>query len=80
MKILNIEIKNNKTIGDLSLDFTNDNISSNCVVLVGDNGTGKSTILKAIKSMFSDAGDVYYDSFEGEIRIKVELSESTKEI
>lgn len=50
MKILSIDIKNFKQFEHFSLDFTEPNLAipKDFVVLIGNNGTGKSTILQAI--------------------------------
>ena len=50
MKIRKLKYKNHKILGDLELDFVNPatNQPYNTVVLVGENGTGKTTILKTL--------------------------------
>lgn len=50
MKIRKLKYKNDKILGDLELDFINPatNQPYNTVVLVGENGSGKTTILKTI--------------------------------
>lgn len=50
MKIRKIKYKNHKILGDLELDFTNPTtgLPYNTIVLVGENGTGKTTILQTI--------------------------------
>ncbi len=50
MKIRKLKYKNDKILGDLELDFVNPatNQPYSTVVLVGENGTGKTTILKTI--------------------------------
>lgn len=53
MEILSLNIKNNDKLGDLYLDFSNNDVAANCIVIAGDNGTGKSTILKIIEELFS---------------------------
>ena len=50
MKIRKLKYKNHKILGDLEVDFVNPatNQPYNTVVLVGENGTGKTTILKTL--------------------------------
>lgn len=49
MKIKTIEIINNDILGDLILDFTNENNEiADTVIIAGENGTGKSTIFNII--------------------------------
>ena len=49
MKIKSINIQNNKILGNLFLDFTNDSGEIiNSIIIAGENGTGKSTILNII--------------------------------
>ena len=50
MKIRRLKYKNNKILGDLELDFVNPETNQpySTVVLVGENGTGKTTILRTI--------------------------------
>ena len=50
MKIRKLKYKNDKILGDLELDFVNPETNQpySTVVLVGENGTGKTTILRTI--------------------------------
>lgn len=50
MKIRKLKYKNDKILGDLELDFVNPTTNQpySTVVLVGENGTGKTTILRTI--------------------------------
>ena len=50
MKIRRLKYKNHKILGDLELDFMNPTTNQpfSTIVLVGENGTGKTTILKTI--------------------------------
>lgn len=48
MKIKSIKLTNNKILGDLFLDFTDNNKISNTIIIAGENGCGKSTILNII--------------------------------
>ncbi|WP_394122203.1 AAA family ATPase [Planococcus donghaensis] len=53
MYIKSIEIKNNPILGDLNLNLTDSNgLSFKTVLLAGENGTGKSTLLNIIHNFF----------------------------
>ncbi len=52
MKIEKVHIKNIKGIKDLELSFKKDNKILDVIVLAGVNGSGKTTILEAIKDFF----------------------------
>ena len=54
MKIEKVHIKNVKGIKDLKLSFKKDNKILDLIVLAGVNGSGKTTILEAIKDFFSN--------------------------
>ncbi|WDD89337.1 AAA family ATPase [Fusobacterium animalis] len=54
MKIEKVRIKNVKGIKDLELSFKKDNKILDLIVLAGVNGSGKTTILEAIKDFFSN--------------------------
>ena len=63
MKIEKVHIKNVKGIKDLKLSFKKDNKILDLIVLAGVNGSGKTTILEAIKDFF-DNKNVNYDELE----------------
>ena len=63
MKIEKVHIKNVKGIKDLELSFKKDNKILDLIVLAGINGSGKTTILEAIKDFF-DNKNVNYDEPE----------------
>lgn len=77
MKIKSIKIKNHKILGNLNLDFTDDNgnIYDN-VIFIGENGCGKTTILNFISTMLD-----YKQNVENDIKnsynyvVKILLSE-----
>ena len=52
MKIEKVHIKNIKGIKDLELSFRKDDKILDVIVLAGVNGSGKTTILEAIKDFF----------------------------
>ena len=54
MKIEKVRIKNVKGIKDLELSFKKDNKILDLIVLAGVNGSGKTTILEAIKDFFNN--------------------------
>ena len=58
MKIEKVHIKNVKGIKDLELSFKKDNEILDVIVLAGINGSGKTTILEAIKDFF----DIFFDN------------------
>lgn len=51
MKLRSIKFTNHPIVGDLSLDFTVDDKAVDTVIIAGENGTGKSTILDLIMSL-----------------------------
>ena len=63
MKIQKVHIKNVKIIKDLDLSFKKDNKILDLIVLAGVNGSGKTTILEAIKHFFNNA-NVNYSNLE----------------
>ena len=54
MKIEKVHIKNVKGIKDLELSFKKDDKILDVIVLAGVNGSGKTTILEAIKDFFDN--------------------------
>lgn len=63
MKIEKVHIKNIKGIKDLELSFRKDDKILDVIVLAGVNGSGKTTILEAIKDFFGNK-NVNYDELE----------------
>ncbi len=55
MKLRKVKWNKHPILGDLSLDFVNHDTGEpyNSILLAGENGTGKSTILEAISSFLS---------------------------
>ena len=75
MKIRKLHIKNYKVFDDLELDFTDaDGKTLDMIVLAGENGSGKTTILEIIRGLFDLS---LFDNSEfqnSEWHIEVELS------
>ena len=69
MKIEKVRIKNVKGIKDLELSFKKDNKILDLIVLAGVNGSGKTTILEAIKDFFYNK----YLNFNGPEKSNVNL-------
>ena len=63
MKIEKVRIKNVKGIKDLELSFRKDDKILDLIVLAGVNGSGKTTILEAIKDFFNNT-NISYDEPE----------------
>ena len=63
MKIEKVHIKNIKGIKDLELSFRKDDKILDLIVLAGINGSGKTTILEAIKDFFNNT-NISYDEPE----------------
>ena len=54
MKIKKIEIKNNKILKDISIDFEKNGKVIDTIVVAGSNGSGKTTFLESIWNYFFD--------------------------
>lgn len=54
MKIKKIEIKNNKILKDISIDFEKNGKIIDTIVVAGSNGSGKTTFLESIWNYFFD--------------------------
>lgn len=53
MKIYSLEIENHKVLGDIKLDFTVGGMPSSTIFVVGENGSGKTALLKFLH-LFND--------------------------
>ena len=74
MKVNGVKFKNHKVLGDLGISFCgSDNKTLDKIVLIGENGTGKTTILKEI----CDLMDIESNS-KSENKIFLELEENEK--
>lgn len=58
MKIRKLQFNNNKILGNLELNFINPttNVPYDTILLVGENGVGKTTILTGISDFFKWTG------------------------
>jgi predicted ATP-binding protein involved in virulence len=61
MKIKNVHMENIRLFREFDLSFVDDNTNSphNVILIVGENGTGKSTLLKSIVSCFTTNNSIY---------------------
>lgn len=74
MKVNGVKFKNHKVLGDLEISFCgSDNKTLDKIVLIGENGTGKTTILREIYDLI----DVESTS-KSENKIFLELEENEK--
>lgn len=79
--ISKIKFKNHYLLNDLELDFTNDNGQIyNTIVLAGDNGSGKTTILNLLSEFLNLGSFEYFDFIEYKIgKRKFKIFHSDKE-
>ena len=71
MKIEKVHIKNVKGIKDLELSFKKNNKILNLIVLAGVNGSGKTTILEAIKDFFYNENVNYSNLEKSNINLEI---------
>lgn len=71
MKIEKVRIKNVKGIKDLELSFKKDNKILDLIVLAGVNGSGKTTILEAIKDFFDNRNIDFNDIEKSNIYLEI---------
>lgn len=66
MKICKVKWKNHPILGDLELDFINpiNNLPFETILLAGENGTGKTTILETISTFLNGGTFEYFDYIE----------------
>lgn len=57
MKIKKIEIKNNKILKDISIDFEKNGKIIDTIVVAGSNGSGKTTFLESVWNYFLDIAE-----------------------
>ena len=78
MKIEKVHIKNVKGIKDLELSFKKDNKILDVIVLAGVNGSGKTTILEAIKDFFYNENVNYDEPEKSNVNLDIFLEEFEK--
>ena len=71
MKIEKVHIKNVKGIKDLELSFKKDDKILDVIVLAGVNGSGKTTILEAIKDFFDNKNVNYSDTEKSNVNLDI---------
>lgn len=79
MKLRKIKWNKHPVLGDLSLDFINYNTGEpySSVLLAGENGTGKSTILEAISSFLNVGPYEHFDYIEYAVGDKIYKTQNT---
>ncbi|WP_339063703.1 AAA family ATPase [Fusobacterium polymorphum] len=78
MKIEKVHIKNIRGIKDLELSFKKDNKILDVIVLAGVNGSGKTTILEAIKDFFYNENVNYDEPEKSNVNLDIFLEEFEK--
>ena len=79
MKIEKVHIKNVKGIKDLELSFKKDNEILDIIVLAGVNGSGKTTILEAIKDFFDNRNIDFNDIEKSNIYLEIFFEDFERE-
>mgnify|MGYP000905877724 FL=1 len=79
MKIEKVHIKNIKGIKDLELSFKKDNKILDLIVLAGINGSGKTTILEAIKDFFDNRNIDFNDIEKSNIYLEIFFEDFERE-
>ena len=64
MEIKKIEIKNNKILKDISIDFEKNGKIIDTIVVAGSNGSGKTTFLESIWNYFLEISEYRRDILE----------------
>lgn len=78
MKIKEINIKELKGFKDFKLSFEKEDKVLDLVVLVGSNGTGKTTLLEAIKDFFGNKYVNYSNLEKSNVNLKIALNKTEK--
>ena len=78
MKIEKVHIKNIKGIKDLELSFKKDDKILDVIVLAGVNGSGKTTILEAIKDFFYNENVNYDEPEKSNVNLEIFFEEFEK--
>ena len=79
MKIEKVHIKNVKGIKDLELSFKKDDKILDLIVLAGVNGSGKTTILEAIKDFFNNKNINFGDIEKSNVNLKIFFEDFERE-
>ena len=79
MKIEKVHIKNIKGIKDLELSFKKDDKILDLIVLAGVNGSGKTTILEAIKDFFDNRNIDFNDIEKSNIYLEIFFEDFERE-
>ena len=79
MKIEKVHIKNVKGIKDLELSFKKDDKILDLIVLAGVNGSGKTTILEAIKDFFDNRSIDFNDIEKSNIYLEIFFEDFERE-
>lgn len=79
MKIEKVHIKNVKGIKDLELSFKKDDKILDLIVLAGVNGSGKTTILEAIKDFFDNRNIDFNDIEKSNIYLEIFFEDFERE-
>ena len=79
MKIEKVHIKNIKGIKDLELSFRKDDKILDLIVLAGVNGSGKTTILEAIKDFFDNRNIDFNDIEKSNIYLEIFFEDFERE-
>lgn len=78
MKILSIEFQNHSILGNLKLDFTDKKGNPvDTIILAGENGCGKTTILEEISNLWSNSQDILNRCKQIKTQIHLDKNEIT---
>lgn len=74
MKIKSLEIIDDEKLGNLKLDFTKNGVAQDTIILAGNNGCGKTTILEEIMLLSESGIASHLDREKGKIKAVIDLS------
>ena len=74
MKIKSLEIIDNEKLGNLKLDFTKNGVAQDTIILAGNNGCGKTTILEEIMLLSESGIASHLDREKEKIKAVIDLS------
>lgn len=78
MKLRKLSIRSHSIFGDLDFDFTINNLPANLIVLAGDNGVGKTTLLNFIYRTIQ--GEFDYLNENEAYKFEIEFEYNSKEL